>query len=292
MKKLIVNGDDLGLTDEVNEGIIRAHEEGILTSASLVASGEAFERAIELIRLHPSLDVGVHLTLIEEKPVLPALEIPSLVREDGYFRRSARQFYFDYLRNEISLDEVESELRAQIEKISSQNIVISHMDSHQHIHVLPKILGVVLRLAEELEIRVIRAPFEKIRLRWLLSVSRWHRLMQMLAIRVLLRRGMSMLESSSPDHFFGFMDGGRMDESRLCEIISELPDGVSEIMCHPGLNGSRSQEKYGHWGYNWRKECETLVHKPILELIARKNVILTSFRSFYNSGGMKKVARQ
>ena len=279
MKKLIVNADDFGLTHEINQGIIKAYNEGILTSTSLVASGEAFEEAVTLIHQHPNLDVGVHLTLIEEKSVLPPVEIPSLVNNAGYFRKSAKHFTSDYLFNRIMLDDVRRELRAQIQKIHREHILLSHVDSHQHIHIIPKILSITMELTHEFQIKAIRAPFEQIRWSNFLHINKWPRLIQQLGLNFFARHVRHRIKGRSPDYFFGFFYGGCLNTSRLARMISRLPNGVSEIMCHPGLHNGRSMEKYAHWGYSWQDECHALRHQTILDLIASQRVMLTSFRS-------------
>ena len=279
MKKLIVNADDFGLTDEINQGIIQAHKKGILTSTSLVASGEAFNRAVVLARQHQALDVGVHLTLIEEKSVLAKAHIPTLVNTQGYFRVSALDFIRDYLLNRINMTEVRLELCAQIRKIRDEGIFISHIDSHQHIHILPRILNIVIQLAREFQIKAIRAPFEQPKWRDFLSLRKWPRLVKQLGLNLSCRNVYHLLKDYAPDHFFGFLDGGTLDTMRLARVISQLPQGVSELMCHPGFDGGRSIEKYAHWRYNWWDECCTLTHQSIIDLISNKKVMLTSFRT-------------
>jgi len=279
MKKLIINADDLGLADEINQGIIKAYQEGILTSTSLVASGEAFEGAVALIHQHPGMDVGVHLTLIEEKSVLPPKDIPTLVNAEGYFRKTALHFTRDYLLNRIVLDEVRRELRAQIQKIRRKDVFLTHIDSHQHVHILPKILSVTLQLAHEFQIKAIRVPFEQMEWGHFLCVNKWPRLIQQLGLNFLSLYVRHRLKGYAPIHFFGFFDSGRLNTVRLAHIVSKLPRGISEIMCHPGLDDGRTMGKYSHWGYNSWDECRSLTHHSISDLIDSQKVMLTSFRS-------------
>jgi predicted glycoside hydrolase/deacetylase ChbG (UPF0249 family) len=161
-KRLIVTGDDFGITPGINLGIIEAHRNGILTSASLVVPGEAFEDAVERFRNYPTLGVGLHLTLTRERPVLHANQVPSLVGSDGRLPRNAFAFVRRYLSGRIAPVEVERELRAQCEKALDANLVLSYLDGHEHIHMWPPILPIALSLAEEYHIQGIRYPREAI----------------------------------------------------------------------------------------------------------------------------------
>lgn len=286
-RKLIVNADDFGLTSEINQGIIKVFREGILTSVSLVASGEAFEEAVALIHQHPTLDVGVHLTLTGEKSVLPSEDIPTLVNTEGYFRKSVLHFICDYLLNRINMDEVRRELRAQMQRIRQSGISLSHIDSHEHFHILPEILPIVVQLAHEFRINAIRAPLEQIKWSNFLLVYKWPRLIKQLGFNFFFQRIRYCLNGCTPDYFFGFFDSGHLNMVCLARIISQLPTGVSELMCHPGLGGGRSKEKYAHWRYSWRDEYCILKHQSIFDLISRQKVMLTSFQSEQSFASIK-----
>ena len=155
MLKLIVNADDLGLCESVNEGIVQAHQSGIVTSASIMANGRAFDHAIRLCQLVPSLDLGIHLTLVEEKPLREASTIPSLVGAGGKLHPHATTFMKKYVSGAIRVREVWSELEAQIQKVVSRGISVSHLDSHQHLHALPHIRRVSIELAKKYNIPAI-----------------------------------------------------------------------------------------------------------------------------------------
>jgi len=284
MKKLIVNADDFGLTEEINHGIIQAHKKGILTSTSMVATGEAFDEAVGLALQNPTLDVGVHLTLVEERSILQRASIPTLINAQGYFRKSGSIFFRDYILNRIDMHEIYLELKAQIQKIRDSGISVSHIDSHQHIHVLPKVLQVVVELANYFQIKMIRAPFEQPKWRNFLSIKKWPRLMQHFGLNLSCRHARHLLKDYATDYFFGFFDGGSLNTMRLARVILHLPVGVSEVMCHPGFDGGRSSEKYAHWRYNWWDECCTLMHQSILDIISREKIALTSFRAVQDIG--------
>lgn len=278
MKKLIVNADDFGLTSEINEGIIQAFKRGIVTSTSLIATGEGFSNAVQLIKNNSSIDVGIHLTLIGEKSVLPKQAIPTLVDDMGKFRKNACQFFFDYLRNRISMKEVKKEFRAQIEKIYDSGIKVTHIDSHQHIHVLPDILKIATELAEEFGIKYIRCPKEKIELSNIFFLRKIPRLVQQIALNIFCFYSRKQLKRYTVDHFFGFYDGGHLRKNRLLKIFAKQNNGISEIMCHPASrNDGKTWVKYSHWNYNWHDELNCLLDNDISNLIKQQGIQLISF---------------
>ncbi len=278
VKKLIVNADDFGLTSEINEGIIQTFKNGIVTSTSLMATGEGFSEAIQLIKNNPSLDVGVHLTLIEEKPLLSRQVIPTLVDDVGNFRKNARQFFFDYLRNKISMKEIKTEFCAQIEKLCDAGIKITHIDSHQHIHMLPKILEIVIELAEGKGIKYIRCPKERIELGNIFFLRKIPRLLQQITLNFFCFYSRKRIKEYAVDHFFGFYYGGHLGKKQLLKIFAKQSDGISEIMCHPGSRcDGKTWVKYSHWYYNWHEELNCLLDKDISNLIKQQGIQLISF---------------
>lgn len=148
--RLIVHADDFGLSERVNEGIIQAHCDGVLTSASLIASGAAFEHAVSLLRSTPGLDFGVHLTLVGENPISKRDVIPTLLGGDGCFHSHSGAFMKRYFAGAIALDEIRRELDAQIGKVIARGVTVTHLDGHQHLHMVPGIRRVVGELADDI----------------------------------------------------------------------------------------------------------------------------------------------
>ena len=161
LRQLVVNADDLGLTVGVNDGIFAAHDRGILTSASVFANAPATADAIRGVHHRPSLGVGVHLALVDGTPMLPPNRVPTLVEDDGRFRASWKPFIVACLRGRVSLEEVERELTAQIDRIRSEGIQLTHLDAHKHVHAFPPIFAIVARVAERFRIQVVRVPYER-----------------------------------------------------------------------------------------------------------------------------------
>jgi len=270
MKQLIVNADDFGLAEGVNEGIIRSFREGIVTSTSIMANGESFEHAVSLSKQHSTLSVGIHLVLVEEKPVLSPHQVSSLVSKNGKLYRNYQEFLNWFVFGRVQIADVEKELRAQIEKVLKAGIVVDHIDSHQHLHVFPIILDMVLRLAEEYEIRRMRNPYEN---SIPTSIGK-------AGLAFLARTGKRKMLNSpiqTTDHFFGADFSGRLTESDLLNLLLKLPDGISELMCHPGEEDEKLLTKYRHWRFHWKQEQDALRLKAVRQSIAKNGIMLTNY---------------
>jgi hopanoid biosynthesis associated protein HpnK len=245
MKSLIVNADDFGLTPGINQAIIAAHDGGLVSSTSLLANGEGFASAVALSRQAPRLGVGIHLNLTEGQPVAPACSIPSLVNGQGRFARRPASLWQATILRRVSAVDIEKELRAQIEKVLAAGIVATHLDSHKHVHVLPVLGRMTIRLARQYGIRAIRCVVE----RWPALgclLGRFPRakttiLRQFLNSCTLAvvswgwRRQLRRAGVAYAEHFYGLTPTGFLDGLLVREILRHLSDGTSELMCHPGF---------------------------------------------------------
>lgn len=275
--RLVVNADDFGISTRINEGIVRAHCEGIVTSTSLMAVGRAFAHAVECCNLVPTLDVGVHLTLVAEQPLLP--ERTSLVGDDGRFPEGAGALLRRWLRGRIRSADVRAEWSAQIERVLDHGIRVTHLDSHQHVHALPGLAEVCLELAARYQIPFVRVPVEPLQWGQCMSRHDCNRMLGSLALRTcaslagLTGKGKGI---SPPLRFLGFQDGGRLDEPRLQRLLHSLrPGRAYELMCHPGL---RPDEQDLHrWGYGHEVELHTLASPVIRDEIAVRGIALCGF---------------
>jgi hopanoid biosynthesis associated protein HpnK len=272
--ELIVNADDFGISEAVNRGIVEAHERGIVTSTSLMATGPAFEHAVTLARSCPGLAIGVHLTLTEHRPLIGAAAAPSLVGVDGAFAPHTAQLLRKQLRARISLLEARAELDAQIRRVRAAGISISHVDGHQHVHVLPGVARVVAELAAEHGIGAVRYPAERVRSYMVRSARHAKRLAEQLALGALCSRSpLAPLRRS--DDFVGFYFGGRLDEANLETVLTSLPSrGTVELMCHPGDERMRAPG----WSYAWAAERDALTSPRIRALVAARGVQLVAAR--------------
>lgn len=223
MRQLVVNADDLGLTVGVNDGIFDAHELGVLTSASVFANAPASADAIRRARTHISLGIGAHLALVDGTPVLPARSVPTLVTDDGRFRRSWRPFIVACLQGRVSMVEIERELTAQIERLRDAGVLLTHLDAHQHVHLYPPIFAIVARLAARFAVPVVRVPYEGGS--WLNAVlwlwaRRNYRTAAALGVRT--------------PRFVGRLDTGVLSRDALRRLVPAIGPGVTELMVHPG----------------------------------------------------------
>ena len=277
MLKIIINADDFGLNEKVNEGILRSFGDGILRSASLMANGNSFEQAVGIINSNPNLDIGVHLTLVEEKPILDIDKIPTLVNKNGNFRTHAIEFARKYFSEKISLEEIKKEFTAQIEKILDHGIKISHIDSHQHLHMLPKILDITIELANQYNIKFVRFPKEKFNSYMFRNFKSIYRIVQMVAINHFCNRAMEKITTKT-DYFAGFYFGGKLSKINFLTLINYLPSkGICELMCHPELNPN--SDIYDQRQYRQVDETLTLIDKDVAEVIKEKDIEITSFRN-------------
>jgi hopanoid biosynthesis associated protein HpnK len=279
MKRLIVNADDFGLHEAVNRGIYKSHAEGIVTSTSLMAGGAAFDDAVAIKQRCPKLDVGIHLTLVGGRPVAPVQRIASLVDEQGQFCSSYPVFLARYLRGIIRLADVEQELMAQIEKMKQAGLNPTHLDSHQHLHVVPGISDLVLSLARRFSIRAIRIPAEPFFFFGGIfpSMGRVAGRDGLTALAEIFRHRAVAAGFLVTGHFFGMLAGGQMKESALSKILESLPDGVSEIMVHPGEKDETLAAKYS-WGYHWDDELQALCSAGVKQTIREQKIQLISFQ--------------
>lgn len=237
MKQLIVNADDFGLTRGVNQGIMRAHQEGILTSATLMATAREFDHAVALALANPTLGVGCHLVLVGGTAVAPAEEIASLADKDGKLPNSLALFAARVSLGRIRPRDIERELRAQIQKIRAAGIDPTHVDTHKHTHVHPLVMEIVAGVVRDYEIKRIRNPIESLRDSWS-GVGLSTRLVPAGVVCVIGRRFREIARRYglvSPDHFLGLAKTGQLGPDGLRRMIEMLPEGLTEIMVHPGI---------------------------------------------------------
>jgi chitin disaccharide deacetylase len=241
MMDLIVNGDDFGLTRGVNAGIIQAFREGILTSATLMANGPAFEDAVELGRANPQLGVGIHLCLVSGPAVASAKDIPALADRDGQLPKTLFVLLTRLSGGWIPTRQIEREFRAQIQRVLDAGIRPSHLDTHKHTHTHPRVMEALGRVANEFGIRNVRKPFEDFRTA-LGSHTDGHTNTRQVISAVaagtaapLFRLLVRSYGLRTPDHFFGLTTTGRLSSKELLQVLELLPPGTSELMCHPGV---------------------------------------------------------
>jgi chitin disaccharide deacetylase len=288
MKQLIVNADDFGLTEQVSRGILDAHREGIVTSTTLMANGAAFEPAVAMSRLAPRLGVGVHLNLTEGEPVSSALSIPTLADSSGRLHWTPGRLLQALLSRRVSLADIETELRQQIAKVFRAGIVPTHLDGHKHVHVLPGISEIVVRLAQEFAIASVRCPQEEApRLPDLLRNGGHSRIAVAeqyavgRAVSGFARRFRERLVKAGlrfTAHFYGLTQTGFLDLQIIQEILDSLPEGISELMCHPGYTDAQLVATGTRLLGQREIEIQALKAFEVRKLLANSGIRLGNYR--------------
>ena len=240
--RLIINADDFGLTSGVNRAIAELHQAGVLTSATLMATGAAFDDAVAIAHANPTLGVGCHITLVDGIPVAHPQSIPTLIGSDGKtLRPSLVDFVQALLRGEIREDDIEREAAAQVQKLQRAGIDVTHLDTHKHTHLFPGVARPLLHLAERTSIGAVRSPFEPAWTRSLghggllrrLQISLLHRMQPRFQAIPQLRHAHVLTTQGT----LGISATGDLNAATLSETLAALPsDGVFELCCHPGYN--------------------------------------------------------
>ena len=263
-KQLVVNADDFGFTPDVNQGIVEAHRIGILTAATLMANGAAFDDALRLARQAPSLDIGCHLVLIGGRSLVTQKPFPGTVPQlaAALARRQIRPY---------------DELKAQVRRIVESGIRPTHLDTHKHTHLAPPVLDAVARISEEFGIRWVRRPFDfPLHAPGVPRITRWTSealgLMRRRFHRVLARHG-----CRTTDHFAGFQITGRFRAAELAELMAALPEGSTELMVHPGRCGPALRAAPTRLKESREAELEALVAPEVRAAMVRNGIELVNY---------------
>ena len=284
--RLILNADDFGLTRGVNRAIVELHAAGALTEATLMARGPAFDDAVTLTRAHPALRVGCHIVLTDGVPVSPLGTIPTLLGPDGRsFRPSLHSFILAVLSGRVDPLEVAREAQAQIESLQNAGIDVTHIDTHKHTHLFPRIARPLLEAAERCGVPAIRNPFEPAWSREL-SPDTMLRGLQVRLIHYLRPRFMALPQIRSgtvqtTDGTLGVSATGQLNAASLHSLLNAMPEGVWELVCHPGYNDrdldavttrlrqTREIEREALLGA-FTEDSSNRMHRPQIELISYK----------------------
>jgi chitin disaccharide deacetylase len=284
LRRLIVNADDFGYTSGVNRAILQAHTHGIVTSSTLMANGRAFTQAVDMAKSSPNLSVGCHVVLIDGQPVVEASKIATITDSEG-FRDGLKTFVARALSGRMSSSEIESEAEAQIQKIQSTGLAVSHVDTHKHTHMFPQILRPLLRAARACGVCAVRNPFgPRFPLRSSQLLRRpnlWTRLAE---VRVLSRfakqfhRTVAQEGFATPDGTLGIEVTGTLDETMFQAIAESIPDGTWEFVCHPGYNDAELAAAKTRLRESRELELRVLTMPKAREILAQTGVQLISYR--------------
>jgi predicted glycoside hydrolase/deacetylase ChbG (UPF0249 family) len=288
VKNLIVNADDLGWTDGINRGIAEGHRKGLVTSTSLLANGRAFDSAVRLAANNPELGVGVHLNLSDGLPIAPSDEISSLLDARGELHDGPEGLLLRIAGRGLRLEEVEREWDAQIKKIIRAGIEPTHLDGHKHVHMLPGLYDVALRLAKKHAIRAIRISHEESTLRSALSAGKKQKTgvvlkqgVQARGLKLLARDARDMADRvgiSTADYFCGIAQTGELTREGVEQLLEVLPEGTTELMCHPGYVDDELSKTATRLQASRQTELDILTDAGIRKIVATRGIRLISYR--------------
>ncbi len=284
--KLIINGDDFGLTRGVNSAISECATNGVLRSATLMANGEAFDHAVATVRENGNPGVGIHFVLTNLRPLSPPESIPELAGANGLLPGSPAGLLKKIATSRGILGDIRKELIAQADRVFSAGIIPTHFDSHKHVHLIPAVLDIMTDIARRFSVRWIRNPYETASLRLLSDIEqgrRAHFFKQFAEARAswlgqpFFRTSIRRAGLRVPDRFLGVSVTGLMNERVLGRLCGMLRPGINELMTHPGVLDADL------WGCKTRllqsrqKEKELLTSEHLRELLRRKGVTLCHF---------------
>ncbi|MBC8002699.1 MAG: hopanoid biosynthesis-associated protein HpnK [Opitutaceae bacterium] len=268
-RRLIVNADDMGRSSSINQAILQAHRDGILTSASLMVNEPGCDEAVAIARSAPTLGVGLHLTLADGRSALPASQIPGLVDHQDQFSKNPalaglRYFFQPWLRPQL-----EAEIIEQFDRFQRTGLPLDHVNGHLNIHLHPIVLGIVLRQTKTRNVRHIRLTSDPFWLNARLASGHWpYRVSHGLiyhALSASARPTLRRRKVGHTDRVFGLLQSGRVDYDYVCRLLAELPEGDSELYSHPSLHDSRH-------------ELDALVNPDVRALVQRLRIELSRYQ--------------
>ncbi|MGH9538159.1 MAG: carbohydrate deacetylase [Terriglobales bacterium] len=287
MRRLIINADDFGLTAGVNRAIVEAHERGVVSSATLMANGSAFDDAVALARSQPGLGVGCHIVLVDGSPLVENAATHTLLDGNGSrggtarFREGIGKFAVLALAGRLSPEEIEAEAMAQIGRLQSSGIAVTHLDSHKHTHMFPEVFRPLLKAAKACGVRAIRNPFERIRRSQLAErPGLWRRWAEVGILRSLAKQFRDAVREAgmiTPDGTFAIVATGSLDERLLRRMVENLPEGVWELVCHPGYNDDELKKVHTRLRESREQELQVLTSQATIDLLAASGVEIISY---------------
>ena len=279
--RVLFTADDFGLSPHLNQAVALAHHFGLLQNASLMPAAPAARQAITLARQLPGLCLGVHLTLIQGRAVLPPSALPNLVDAEGRFSSDPVSTGWRYFFEPRVLPEIRRELAAQIEAVLAAGLPVWHLNGHLNLHLHPRIAPLVVDLAREYSIPALRLAREDWRTTASLAPGNPFPKAALGVVFALLSRRAGVLAAAAGlvvnDHLFGLTNPGRVTEAYLVRLVPRLQPGLTEIYGHPALAADPVLARAAP-GYRRIEEFKALVSPHLKETLARHNVEVTNFR--------------
>lgn len=269
VRRLIVNADDFGLSASVNEAVVRAHREGILTTASLMVNESGFDEAVKLAKENLKLGVGLHLTLLQGHSTLPPEKIPGLVNSRGEFSNCPIGVGLNYFFKRGLHEQLRAEIHAQFEKFHSTGLPLDHVNGHLHLHLHPVIFRILMEDSEKLAIRHLRLTRDCLaRAQKISGGHLFYKISHAAIFEFLSRRSRKTLTAKKIRHAqitFGLLQNARVDDNYILKLLPELPVGDSELYSHPSL------DKFKH-------EFDALVSPRVKELVKKTGIELIRYQ--------------
>jgi chitin disaccharide deacetylase len=277
LKQLVVTADDFGAAPEVNDAVLDAHIRGILTAASLMVAAPAAAAAVARAKTTPSLRVGLHLVLVEGKPVLPAAQVPDLVDAQGHFRTDmaragAAMFFLPHVKKQLA-----DEIAAQFAAFRATGLTLDHVNAHKHFHLHPTIAGLMLSIGRDFGLKAARVPLEPVQILGQVEPYKGSAIAALTRpFASALRRRFARAGIASPDAVFGLAWSGAMTQKRLKGIIEHLPEGLSEIYLHPATGDYPGSAP----GYAYAAEHAALLDSSVITAARAGDIRLGGFCDF------------
>lgn len=268
-RRLIVNADDFGRSSAINHAVIRAHQEGILTTASLMVNGDAADEAVGLARQNPKLGVGLHLTLVSGKATLTQTKIPGLVDAQNNFSEAAVRTGLAYFFRPSLVPQLHQEIQAQFQKFSRTGLRLDHLNGHLNLHLHPTIFSMLVSNAHSWGITAMRLTRDRFWLNAKMARGHWfYRVSHAFVFTVLSRSARPQLKRHRIRHaptVFGLLQNGRVDEGFVAQLLAQLPRGDSELYSHPSLDV-------------FKHELDALISPRVRRLVQEQNIKLIRYQ--------------
>jgi len=291
LKRLIITADDFGAAPEVNDAVEAAHRGGVLTAASLMVAAPAAGDAIARARRLNSLRVGLHLTLLQGRPVLPAHAVSRLLDREGTFLSNPAVLGMRIMASREARRQLAAEIGAQFAAFADSGLALDHCNAHLHFHLHPLVGPLLVAIGARFGLRAVRLPLEPAAVLRKVEPRAWSASATLtVPFALALRRRLAKAGLLVAHHTFGLRWSGRMTAARLAGLVRQMPDGVSEIYLHPETRAYPGAAR----GYRYAEELQALTAPQVLAACREASLRLGGFADFAASGdpALPRVARR
>lgn len=284
VKKIIITADDLGIDNQINKGIAESYTNGILTSSALLVNAPNTEEGVKIAKMYNNLEVGLHLSIVEG--IALTNKRSSITDELSYFdnkiclTKNWKDFLIKYFLGKLKLVELEAELDLQFKKFLDYFDEIPFVNGTQHLHILPGIIDIVLKLAEKYKVKAIRLPsLEKPSILYL--NKRFPVLIPFQVLGTIAKRKAKQKKIKFPDAVLGMQYSGNIDERTFIKMLKNLPFQTNEIVMHPGYSSNtlKNNLPWAYSNFNWQLEKKTLISEFTKTYLEKNNIIRINFKT-------------